>query len=446
MKQHYISLCETIIYIIKKKYSTMDFDEIDYESDFDYILKIFLNKEISDNFKDYNDSDWITSMRLIPLTPFSFYKNRKGDLKCVYNYADDEQRSILVTKYKELINELYIYNIKLNIINSGKEQINKYDSINIKLSSLISDSNNFKDPVYLSRIIDIIFYDEDTKDIIIDLVNKYGCGIITINDKESNMDHVYKIIQTIMNIHISEKIYIPKKIHDYINYYVNEIFNNSKFLKECIIKFSSNDTTKFKCNCNIDLSKQNILDCKAINIKSIKYIEKTGYKPYNIKCHIKDIIIVFVLLIVKYFDKDSINNIKDNIYNYTKEKSNNHVVNELFKEFINSDIYKFSFEQFVEKLNKHKSELQKIYLDNKHNIRTEIYNILNHIPLNTQQTTFIDEHLDLVIDKIDFNNIPNVDDKIKKFSNVVNLFIEKLFKILDTIKKKRHVKKYKQNK
>jgi hypothetical protein len=443
MDRLYTNLCNNIINIVKCKNNTMEFKEVNYEYDSVYFDNVFDENDFK-NIKEFNDENWINSMALISLKLFSFFNNRTGNLKYIYNIADNDMKLELLTNYKLFINKLCSNRSIDRLLKASKIKVNKNDNMNIKLTDLINDINDInkiKDPNFIASIIDIIFNDEDARLTFINSINSY----IPLFEYTSTDDDFFKSIKDIiimlMNIHLGT-IKSTQHLKDFISGYINELFNKSEFLKRAVLMFESNSYSKFQCNCTIR-KYSDIKDCFCSDLKSIRYIETTGYKPLHIKSHIKHIILKCINIMIYMYKDNNINEYKHKVENYIKDPEINVEIKKFLSLLIpNSDNIKVI--DILKNIINNRTDICNFYKDNSDNIKKFIKSIIYKLDILEEYKCKIYDYVLKFIDEIDINYISDdLDNNINTALTVIENNYDKIEPYLNHISNRFQLHKYK---
>lgn len=430
MESLYVDLCKTIISVLKTNDPNISLKEINFQEDFVYIENLFLNKFIYSRFSMATQEDWLRSMKYVSLKFLSFFDNRMGDLKYIYNIADELYKEKILDKYKKLVEKLYVNKIVSGFMKASKNQINKNDNMNIKITELLNNINNYKEPAFMATIIDIFFYDTDVRDEILNLI-KTHFPFIDINIDIENINYIETMcdgIKELMNIHVGT-VKLTKNLSDYIGMYISELFNKSIFLNKTILRFVSDSESKFECKCKMKLY-SNIKDCGEFDIKSIRYVENSNYKPLHIKAHIKHIVLKLINCIIFIYRNNSLNVFKENIEEYAQNPN----IKEEIRKIINlirpnssNDII-----SIITNIIENKKELQNLYINHKDLFLDMISEYIGKIDMTNQQKEYLNTNIKNFLNNINFNDIPDINDE--QFIESLNIFEHYYNKIKTNLK------------
>ncbi|CCU56024.1 unknown similar to AMEV099 [Choristoneura rosaceana entomopoxvirus 'L'] len=434
MEHSYVKLASTIIKSLNSVRPDLVLKPINYDDDEMYIERIFINGYMKENdFREFDDKQWISSMQYIYLKLFSFFNNKTGTLKFVYDISHDDDKKILLSDYKDLINKLNINILKQKIICKAKEEITISESINYKINNIIRNISNYKEPTFIANLIDLFFYDEEIRKIFIEIINNY---IPYRSFDNCNNDYYTEEARNIMILMMNINVGTTKctqEINDYINTFISKLFDTSEFLNKCILSFKNDSCVKFKC-CSIKKA-SNIYECDNGDLSCIKYNENTsGYKPLHIRLHIIHILIKILNIFIYCY--------KNNIYDKYKTKINNSDFNNKFsnlKDILNINLNdKIDIANIFSRIYDNREQLSELYDNNKDNIKKYLKEQLSTLELSQSIKNNIYDIIDSSIDEINFNNIPDINKDMfnEKIDEVKTFMNDKVKPILNIINKK----------
>ncbi|CCU56336.1 unknown similar to AMEV099 [Mythimna separata entomopoxvirus 'L'] len=438
MKDSYINLVTVIINSAKIKNQNIDLYPVNYENDEFFIKSFYFNDFMNEkNFNKFSQEEWIKSMNYVYLKMFSFWRHKSGTLLDVYNMSDEENKKIILKEYKKLINKINIDEIKQKIIYNAKEQLNISENINYKLDNIIKNIKNYKDPIFIAHLIDLFFYDKNMRNMLIENLNKY----IPLNKEYENsendeyIEECKYLIKILMNINIGT-VKATQDLKDYITTFIGKLFDTSEFLNKCILSFTNNSETKFRC-CNIKKAVK-FLDCDEFSMNNIKYNENTsGYRPLHIKSHIIHIILKFLNISIYCYKNDIINKYKTKVNNSEIKLDFDNKFDDIKNILEINPNDKIDIFNIINQIYNNREKLNQIFEENKENIKEYIKNKINNLDITPSMKENICKLCDSTLEEINISKLPDLDvnNINEKFSDIMNQTKNNIKPLMNIVKK-----------
>lgn len=274
---------------------------------------LFIFKNNNNTFvKNMNEEELVSYLTSINIYRCSFYKGADYTLNRLYKKLSTCEKSQFINIIHQLALEedKSIKNLFINDIKTNKIFKDKFNYIVETISN-----KNFKNPIELGKLIDLICLDEVIKDKffkhLTTLLEDYSFDAPFINDIIKTFNKEYSgptiFMDLIMNINYPIDIHYSKHKLENIKEYIKEVINNSKYLSNIENDLGNKDAKDFKKKYKCCLIQENhkileepmaIFNYISDNFETIKDKPDFNYNMTIFKIHLSLIIIHFYNIFV----------------------------------------------------------------------------------------------------------------------------------------------------
>lgn len=445
----YKKLYAAIEDIFNRKGIEKKLNRLDLEQDKILISIIFrsISKTGNEDFINWNEEEWIESMKVPEICMLSFLYKKQLTLHKIYNMTSNlELKNNLLTAYKNLVNMVKFLESLEKASNLFVDTSVDIDKIKNKQLQIALNIRNYKDPKNLANIIDLLYHKQFRDNVIKNFlkgIDKVDLSVLksfaeenisysALIEKYLTQDNITKLLIFLMKIDIRGDVFASERLYNNVKEYMNEVIKHSdqiqkifnhieETVSDCQVPYKNRinlkllDNTKdFVQECQRSTNKIAISKDIFASFDSFNNGEYVKFKSLDLVKRIRDIIFIIIQKVMEFASLPK------------EEKVT--LFNEYLKKYVISNLD--NDEDFL--------TIDKDFINN-NNTQTSL-----KTELSLRMRDLIRELVDSLADDEDIKDIINIKNEFvetlkyitqldfsnieKKEFNVINNLVEKLFK------------------